>query len=58
MKKAEKKWSDLVPQMEIDPLLAKYRNMSLFPEKVARAKETLNNSAIPEIMRPKIPAEK
>ncbi|WP_192579168.1 hypothetical protein [Dyadobacter aurulentus] len=58
MKKAEKKWSEVVPKVEIDPSLAKYRNTSLFPEKVAKAKESLKNSFIPEIMRPKVPAEK
>jgi hypothetical protein len=58
MKKAEKEWADFVPKVEIDPSLAKYRNISLFPEKVAKAKESLKNSFIPEIMRPKVPADK
>ncbi|MCF0061145.1 hypothetical protein MUK70_18055 [Dyadobacter chenwenxiniae] len=58
MKKAEKKWSDFVPEVEIDPSLAKYRSISLFPEKVAKAKESLKNSFIPEIMRPKVLVEK
>jgi hypothetical protein len=58
MKKAKKNWSDFVPEVKIDPSLAKYRDISLFPEKVAKARETLNNSVIPETMRPKMPAEK
>jgi hypothetical protein len=58
MKKVEKEWAEFVPKVEIDPSLAKYRNVSLFPEKVAKAKESLKNSYIPHIMRPKVPVEK
>lgn len=37
-----------VPIVIIDPSLEKYRDIVLFPEKLARAEELLKNARLPE----------
>ena len=41
------KWK--IPDVKINPELEKYRDNTLFPEQLARAKEKLKNVKIPDI---------
>lgn len=43
---------------KVDLEMDKYRDVVLFPEKLARANEVIGNKEIPEPMRPKATAKK
>lgn len=42
-----------VPAVRIDPLLDKYDNVVLFPEKLAKANEQLQKSGFPKLLKRK-----
>ena len=47
MKTINDSWNSKVPKVKINPLLNKYEDMELFPEKLAQAKEELKNVKLP-----------
>ncbi len=47
---SEKKW---IPDVTIEPELNKYKNVVLFPEKLAMAKERLKKSGLPKLPKTK-----
>ena len=42
-----------VPAVRIDPMLNKYDNVVLFPEKLAKANEQIKKSGFPKLARKK-----
>ena len=46
------------PYAKVHPEMDKYRDVVLFPEKLAKANEVIANKKIPQLMQPKISAEK
>ncbi len=49
MKTRQKTKSPKTPDVTIDPSLDKYADMNLFPEKLAKAKEMLKTTKLPDI---------
>lgn len=47
MKEAQNIKTRKVPEVTIDPALDKYKDMNLFPEKLAKANEMLKTAKLP-----------